>query len=146
MDKIDPEVARNVWQRVQGNAPRQMDLQGFLVGEMRLNAEYARLLRRPGLHAATLRQMQEESRLAVAVLQGICRLTGQNCRPKLPGQKKEELPETVLRRCYGQNLSLAKQYQGLTQDGEYGHAFSWLQQQKHRQCLALLQILGGGEK
>lgn len=146
MDKIDPEVARNVWQRVQGNTPRQMDLQGFIVGEMRLHAAYGRLLRRPGVHAALLRQLQEESRVAVAVLQGICRLTGQNCRPKLPPQQKEELPETVMRRCYGQNLSLAKQYQSLVQDAEYGHAFSWLQQQKYRQCMALLQILGGGEK
>lgn len=145
MEMINPDTAKAVWQRVQSTS-RPPELQGLLLSELRMNAEYARLLRKPGTNAAALRQMQEQSKLAISVLRGICRLTGQNCRIKLPPQQKEELPLTVLRRCYGQNLTAAGQYQTLAQNAEYGHAFSWLQQQKYQHALTLLQIIGSEEK
>lgn len=151
MEQYDDQMARRVWQRVQGDVPpappaREEDaVLALLAGELAAAAAYTQLARRwEGKEAALLRTLAEEERAHAACLRGILfLLTGR--RPKLTAPVPLREPaEVALRRCYAQTLQAAREYEARTASREFGPAFIQLAQEEKAHCQQLLTLLGRG--
>ena len=145
MDKIDPEKARQVWQRVQSTAstPREQGLTELIVQEWTNAATYLQLSRRmQGKSAIDLRKIHEQEMSNAACLKGIYTLlTGSRPTIRATPQKAEN-PEAVLRHCYGQEMRCLAQYEARRTDPEYGQVFARLATQKQEHCRLVLALLG----
>ena len=151
METIDRQTAARVWERVTASAhPAQWsieDLHELISQEWASAATYLQLSRRvQGSHSATLRRMFQQEQAHAACLKGICNLiTGTTPTvhsPKLP----QEPVETILRRCYGQQMRCLARYEARSSDPEYGQIFARLAEQERQQCHQLLEILGSLKK
>lgn len=146
MDKIDPEKAQRVWQRVQSTAPTTPREQGFpeLIAQEWTNAStYLQLSRRMhGKSVNTLRKLHEQEMSNVACLKGIYTLiTGSRPVVRAVTPTPED-PGNALRRCYGQEMRCLAQYESRTSDPEYGQVFVRLATQKQEHCRLVLELLG----
>ena len=144
MEKIDPEKARQVWQRVQSTTPpREHGLPELILLEWTNATAYLQLARQlPGKVAAALRFIHQQEMGNAACLKGIYTLlTGQRpaikAIPPTPGD-----PEKVLRNCYGQEMRCLAQYEARRPDPEYGQVFARLAAQKQEHCRLVLELLG----
>ena len=146
MENYDPEAAARVWQRVQGNASQNEDmnsLPAMIAGEWWDAATYLRLSRQfSGKEAGILRKMFEEEQSHAACLKGIYTLlTGQQLVTQTPPAQQERLSAT-LRRCYGREMQCLAQYEKWSDHRDYGPVFLRLAQQERAHCAALLELLG----
>ena len=145
MKDFNEEMARRVWQRVQGEAePVQSlgNLQALLAGEVDAAAVYARLGKAFPEKAAVFRKLSEDCRKMADCLVGIRFLeSGQRSKAK-PLPAKTERIDTLLRRCYFRCLQSAEQYGQRKYSREYGSVFAALMEKKQEHCLILLEILG----
>lgn len=146
MDKIDPEKARQVWQRVQGatpTAPREQGLSELVVLEWTNATAYLQLSRHtPAKIAASLRHIHQQEMGNAACLKGIYTLlTGKKPAIKAVPPAPDS-PDKVLRRCYGQEMHCLAQYEARRTDPEYGQVFARLAAQKQEHCRLVLELLG----
>ena len=145
MDNYDAELAARVWQRVRGEPPAEAgpgNLRFLIAAEEAAAAAYSRLLRRMPGKAALLRRMAEDSRRHGTWLRGICRLTGEGIPGRVPQKPRQETAVSALRKCYGQNLKTAGEYDARADDPEYGHAFAAMAEKKREHCRLILELLG----
>ena len=145
MNKIDPEKASQVWQRVQGQTldPKE-GLQELISREWEVASACLQLSRRlSGRESMLLRQLYEKEQGHVASLKGIYILiSGQ--RPHVRGVTAAVgFPEVELRRCYGKQMQNLAEYERRSTHPEYGYAFQILARQEREHCHLLLEILGG---
>ena len=141
MDQVDQQMAQRVWQRVRGE-PEKPGLSGLILAEYQAAADYQLLQRRIPAKAALFRQLYEDVRRHSACLMGIRALQGATGKkPVLPKPKEEPLP-IMLRRCCGQSMKTAADYQSRTADPEYGAIFADLAREKQRHLRLLLEIVG----
>ena len=141
MDHIDQQMAQRVWQRVRGE-PGKTSLSGLILAEYQAAADYQNLQRRIPSKAALFRQLYEDVRRHSACLMGIRQLQGAGGKkPVLPKPKEEPLP-ILLRRCCGQCMKTAADYQSRATDPEYGAVFTNLAREKQRHLRLLLEIIG----
>lgn len=147
MEKIDPEKARSVWQRVQNTAPgtpREQGLTELIALEWTGAATYLLLSRRlQGKAASTLRAIHQQEMANVACLKGIYTLLTGNRPVVRANAPTPENPDTVLRSCYGREMRILAQYESRSADPEYGQVFTRLAIQKREHCRLVLELLGG---
>ena len=148
MNTIDPEKAARVWERVQAtNQPKEQGLLGMIAREWTDATTYLQLSRRfQGKDSATLRRMYEEEQGHAACLKGIYTLiTGTRPVVKAAPPAAQD-PETVLRRCYGQEMQCLAEYETRSQDKEYGPVFARLAAQEREHCRMILELIGNLKK
>ena len=144
MERIDPKMEAEVWQRVQGDVAvaKSKSSQAMLLREHGLWSAYSRLVKQLPEQSGMLKRMAEQSRQDMACLRGIGLL---NDKPSgvLPAAKPVlEPPEVTLRRCYGNALQMGAIYDDMSADREYGCAYGFLASRKREQCCQILQLLG----
>ena len=143
MERIDPQVAKRVWQRVQGD---EMSVRSLLAAERRCHGAYRQLKRMLPGKSRSLQQLEESCGLRIRCLLGIDNLLTGVRTSELPLKPRQETAEGLLRHCYQQSASLAADYQRRGEHPEYGGVFTELAGQMRQQCMKLLEILGSMEK
>ena len=146
MKNYDPKTAARVWDRVQGAAAPPADAQvilGLIAEEMLDAASYLRLSRKlPPPQAAIARQLSQQEQSHISCLKGVYTLiTGSKAIVSAP-TVSDDLPEIVLRRCYGREMRCLSQYESRMGDPQYGHIFRTLARQEQEHCHRILELLG----
>lgn len=147
MKEIDSQKAARVWQRVQGEgyppAAKSGQYPALIQDQWQLSMLYLQLSRKmPSKDGAVLLRLAREARAAAVCLRGICILTaGQGPAPSAQPEGGATV-EVLLRRGYGQELRLLKEYEARCGDAEYGAAFSALVQRAQEHCCKLLELIG----
>ena len=149
MEKFDPEMAKRVWQRVQGETEPVTDpiptasVQALAAAELEQAGRFLQLSGqlRTG-EKALLRRLYEEEKGHAALLRGIQTMTAGKCPAMRSAPAKQTAPEVTLRKCYGAALRAAKEYENRASDPEYGPAFAALARQERSHCALILEILG----
>lgn len=139
------EKSRQVWQRVQGEAPPpdHHKIPEMIAEEKKDAAAYLHLSHRfGGKEGAMLRRMFEEEQVHISCLRGIYRLcTGE--RPQIPSPPPPpEETAVMLRRCYGREMRALTAYERRADDPEYGPVFAQIAQQEREHCKNILHLMG----
>lgn len=150
--EYDTRKEARVWQRVQSErqeaAPRQdSHLPALILEQMQLSAAYLQLARHyAGKDGAELMRLAREAKAQAVCLKGILTLiAGQS--PETGGMPPQvSTMEAMLRRCYGKELRLAKEYENRCGDGEYGPVFQRMAQRGREHCCTVLELIGKREK
>lgn len=143
MEKIDQQMAKRVWQRVQGEG---FSVRPMLAAERRCNSALQHLRRMLPGKGRAWQQLEEGCRQRIRCLLGIDnQLTGERLK-ELPLKPRQETPQGLLRHCYQQSVALMAEYQRWGDHPEYGGVFTEFAGQMRQQCIKLLEILGDMEK
>lgn len=145
MEKIDPQVAAKVWQRVRGNekAVETVSIQTMVAWEKETEAILLWLSRRLPEKGYAWQQMIADTRRHIACLQGIRQLNGEKPGAYAAGKPMSGEPGPWLRRCYGQCLRVGGQYASRAEDAQYGCVYGDMARTKKRHCALILEVLGG---
>ena len=139
--KIDAKMQAQVWQRVQGE-PVTVPEQRLLLLEMETAVQIQALMGYFPGKRQVLQGLLGQTQQHIACLQGIWYLR-QGGSPSLqPGKLRERDGAAILRKCYVNCVSLVNFYGQKENDPEYGIVFGLLGEEKGRQGMALLQLLG----
>ena len=147
--EYDTRKAERVWQRVQGEerestAPRHSEnLPALIMEQLQLAEIYRQLAYRcSGREGTMYMGLAREAKAQAVCLKGILKLvTGKNPEIAIPPQQIG-LADTVLRRCYGQELRLMTEYENRRGDGEYGPVFERMAIRSRDHCCTLLEMIG----
>ena len=149
MENYDPEMAKRVWQRVQGETAQETvsavppSAQALAAAELEQASRFLRLSGQlPGREKALLRRLYEEEKSHAGILRGIQLLTAGKCPAMKMAAAHPMEPEVALRKCYGAALRAEKEYENRAADPEYGPAFAELARQERIHCVLLLEVLG----
>lgn len=143
MEHYDAQMAQRVWQRVRGEAEAPKgNVPRFLLQEAEAAGAYSSLSRQLTERSGSLKQLLSDVRRHMACLRGIRYLTTGDRPAEQPLKPRQEAVDTVLRRCYFQNLKLAADYRSCGDDPEYGYVFSSMADTKKAHCAVLLEIIG----
>lgn len=145
MEKIDPQVAAKVWQRVRGNEKpaEPVGIQALVAREKETEAILQWLLRRLPEKSYALQQLIADTRRHIACLQGIRQLNGEKIGAYSAGKPLSGEPVPLLRKCYSLCLQVGARYAARVEDEQYGGVFGDMARTKRRHCAMLLEILGG---
>lgn len=139
MENYDAQMAKRVWQRVQGKPEAPVQPFSPLAAEEASLAEtYRALFKRT--KNPRLQELASAAGENALCLKGICRMTGQPNPQAAAAQ--DRTVEITLRRCYGRTLVQTARYESLAADPEYGAAFSAMAAVSRSQCVRLLRVLG----
>lgn len=144
MEHYDPNKAQQVWQRVTGQEPEQLqNMQALAVAELNEAAVYWLLSQQlQGKERSMLRRIFEEDQAHAACLKGIHYFVQDqplSVRPVLPA------PETLviaLRKSYARKRNALQAYISRASDSQYGCVFRILAQEEEQHCKTILQIVG----
>lgn len=151
METIDRQTAARVWERVTSRTQEPHwsieELHDLITQEWTNAATYLQLSRWvQGSHSAALRRLFQQEQAHAACLKGICNLiTGTIPTVHAPKLSQEPV-ETILRRCYGQQMRCLARYEARSSDPEYGQVFARLADQERQHCHQLLELLGSLKK
>jgi hypothetical protein len=149
MMEIDSRKEARVWQRLQAekqegkNQSHGENLQALVMEQLQLSAVYSHLARVcPGRDGAVFMRLAREAKIQALCLKGILKLiTGQN--PSVAATPPQSsLSEAMLRRCYGQELRLLREYESRCTDTEYGPVFDRMAGRNREHCAALMELIG----
>lgn len=145
--EYDAQKAARVWQRVQeGKQPpvRQGEpLAALILEHMQLSSLYMQMSRqRSGQESTVLMGLARQARMQAACLRGIVALTGGNNPAFSPTPMPNTAPDALLRRCYGQELRLLREYENRREDPEYGPVYDRLAHREQEHCCTLLELIG----
>lgn len=145
MERIDPQVAAKVWQRVRGNGqPAGPEgIQTMVAREKELEAILLWLLRRLPDKSYALQQLIADTRRHIACLQGIRQLNGEKPGVYSAGKNLSGEPGPLLRKCYSLCLQVGARYAARAEDEQYGGVFGDMARTKRRHCATILEIMGG---
>lgn len=148
--EFDGQKAARVWQRVQGQQTEQPGskccdhLQGLIMDQLTLSSMYLQLSRQfSGRDGATMMRLARESRAQAACMRGVLMIAGAQMPGAGPVPVQSGSMDAMLRRCYGQELRLLKEYENRKTDGEYGPVFDRMAGRSREHCCALLELAGG---
>ena len=145
MEKIDPQMAASVWQRVRGKETPEENpgVQTLIAWEKETEGVLLWLAKRLPEKNYALQQMIGDTRRHLSCLYGIRQLSGEKAGAYTPGKLNSADPGAMLRRCYGQCLRAGAQYASRSEDGQDGCVFGDMARTKRRHCALILEILGG---
>ena len=149
MNEFDTQKAARVWQRVQGEmqapaAPQHSDnLPALIMEQLQLSAAYLQLSRQvSGREGAEFMRLAREAIAQAVCLKGILSLmTGQPSETGI-GPVQLSTLDAMLRRCYGRELRLLKEYDSRRTDAEYGPVFERMGERAREHCCAVLELIG----
>ena len=149
MMEIDARKEARVWQRVQGEKQepavqnRGDNLPALIMEQLQLSAAYSHLSRiYPGRDGTVFMRLAREARNQGVCLKGILKLmTGQN--PSVATAPPQiSAPDAMLRRCYGQELRLLREYESRCADPEYGPVFDRMASRNREHCGTVMELIG----
>ena len=144
MERVDPQKAARVWQRVHTENPSpEQGLLSLIAQEWADASTYLQLSRRlQGKSATVLRTLYEQEQTHLACLKGIYTLiTGTHPKVASVPLPQEDIEQT-LRRCYGRAMRCLAAYEARSTDPEYGPVFARLADREREHCRLLLELLG----
>ena len=144
MERIDPQKAARVWQRVQGESNVNEGILKELILEESMTATGWKQLARnsQGQRRQMLEQMERQGRERIACMRGICDLlTGK--KPEVPNLPQPHTSAQALMRAgYGRLMKCLARYEALQADTTYGPAFVPMVAQTRDHCRNTLALLG----
>ena len=139
MEQYDAQMARRVWQRVTGT---RESVGSLIAGESQCVAVCRRLAKQTGDRNGQWKALEEQCQQHIRCLRGIGYLVSGKPEGELPLKPRQETVAGLLRTGYLQCVKLTREYRRWAEDEEYGVCFRCLADQKQRQSLAFLDILG----
>ncbi len=147
MEKVDKQMERRVWQRVQSRQemppqPRQESLKPWILVAQETTAVLRALqLQLIGKQWDGLRQLERDSSRMVHTLRGISAMEGQIVRLS-PIPTPKEMPRRALEKCFHRTRRLREELERRCGDGEYSPVFRVLADQCAQLCTALAEMIG----
>lgn len=147
MEKLDQEMQKRVWQRVQQGMPGKElpsrgNLKAWLLLARENTASYRQLARQiSGNPKERLRRLEQQSRQWTECARGLCRLRGEDVK-SVPAKPPQEPPRRMLEKCWNRELRLWREARSLDCDPEYGPVYSRMADQAMERCMGLLELLG----
>jgi len=145
----DTQKAARVWQRVQtekqemNTAQRGDHLPALIIEQLQLSAVYLQLSRQlPGRDGAVFVRLAREAKGQAACLKGILVLMDGPAAELSCAPAQFSTMDAMLRRCYGKELRLLKEYENRQTDPEYGSVFARLAERGREHCWVLLELIG----
>ena len=142
MERIDPQTAKRVWQRVQGE---DVSVRPMLSAERRCLADFQQLQRLLAEKNRQLRLLASHCQQRIRCLMGIDSLLTGTSMPDVPLNPRQETPQGLLRHCYQQSVNLAGEYQRRGEHPEYGPVYLELAKQMRQQCIQILELIATAE-
>ena len=148
MEKVDKQMEKRVWQRVQGRQeiaaplPRQETIKPWvLVAQENTAVLRALQLQLIGKQWEGLRRLEAESARTVHTLRGLCLLQGENIRLS-PTPTPKELPRRALEKSFHRTRRLGDEMKKRIDDPEYGPVFHSLARRAEDHCATLAELIG----
>ena len=145
----DTQKTARVWERVQAEKqetakPQQGDhLPSLIMEQLQLSAIYLQLARQlPGKDGAVFVRLARETRAQAACLKGILALMIGQVPEITAAPVPYSTMEAMLRRCYGKELRLLKEYESRLSDAEYGPVFDRLVNRGREHCWVVSELIG----
>lgn len=149
MDKVDKQMERRVWQRVQSRqepaeqslSPQDKLKPWVLVAQENTAVLRALQLQLIGKQWEGLRRLEGDSGRMVYTLRGLCQLLGEPVRLS-PVPTPKEPPRRALEKCFHRTRRLREEMLRRGAAGEYGIVFANLAQSCGELCTAFAEMLG----
>ena len=147
MDKVDKQMERRVWQRVQSRQevappPRQESLKPWiLVAQENTAVLRALQLQLIGKQWDGLRQLERDSARIVHTLRGISAMQWQVVHLN-PVPTPKEIPRRALEKSFHRTRRLREEMERRGTDGEYGHVFRILADKCAELGTVLAEMIG----
>lgn len=141
---MEDDRQMKIWSRVRGGPGNTIgNLQPLLALALGEAAVFGRLQRQmPGGAQGQLRILREEELAHARCIRGIGMLCGIGPMKVGVAPVKQERPETMLRRSYGNALRAMREYGDRAGDPEYGPVFRWMERCEAEHCAVLAQLMG----
>jgi hypothetical protein len=147
MDKLDKQMEKRVWQRVQSRQeisppPRQESLKPWILVAQETTAVLRSLqLQLIGKQWDGLRQLERDSARMVHTLRGISAMQGQIVHLN-PIPTPKEIPRRALEKSFHRTRRLREELERRCADGEYGFVFRNLVGKCDDLSTALAEMIG----
>jgi len=147
MEKVDKQMERRVWQRVQSRpdapaAPARESLKPWVPVAQENTAVFRSLqLQLIGKQWEGLRRLESDSARMVQTLRGICILQGETVRLN-PIPTPKELPRRALEKSFHRTRRLREEMEKRCADPEYGVVFHSLTRKCDDLCAAIAEMIG----
>ncbi len=149
MEKVDKQMEKRVWQRVQSRKPdsespeRPRDNLKSCILTAQENAAACRdlSLQLIGKQWEPLRRMEQESLRMMHSLRGICLLRGEGVKVT-PLMQPRDQPRRALEKCFRRSRRLWEEMENRSGDPECGPVFRRLARQAEEHCAVLTELLG----
>jgi hypothetical protein len=148
MEKVDKQLEKRVWQRVQSRPepsaplPRQDKLKPWvLVAQENTAVLRALQLQLIGKQWEGLRRLEQDSSRMVYTPRGLCLLLGENVR-LAPVPTPKEPPRRALEKCFHRTRRLREEMEKRCGDVEYGLVYQSLMRKCDDLCAAIAEMIG----
>ena len=148
MEKVDKQLEKRVWQRVQSRQepaaplPRQEKLKPWvLVAQENTAVLRALQLQLIGKQWEGLRRLEQDSARMVYTLRGLGMLLDENIRLS-PVPTPKEVPRRALEKCFHRTRRLRDEMEKRSGDGEYGPVYQSLMRKCDDLCAAIAEMIG----
>ena len=148
MDKVDKQMEKRVWQRVQSRQEttmpplRQESLKPWVPVAQENTAVFRALqLQLIGKQWEGLRKMEADSGRMVQALRGICLMQGETVRLN-PVPTPKEAPRRALEKSFHRTRRLRDEMEKRCADPEFGVVFRSLARRGEDLCAAIAEMLG----
>ena len=148
MEKVDKQMERRVWQRVQSRQeppaqiPRRESIKPWILVAQENSAVFRALqLQLIGKPWETLRRLETESTRMVQSLRGISAMEGEILRLN-PVPTPKELPRRALEKSFHRTRRLWDEMEKRSADPEYGVVYRNLTGKAEDLCAALAELIG----
>jgi hypothetical protein len=147
MEKVDKQMEKRVWQRVQSRpdtpaALTRDSLKPWVLVAQENTAVFRSLqLQLIGKQWEGLRRMEGDSARMVQALRGVCILQGENIR-LTPIPTPKELPRRALEKSFHRTRRLREEMQKRCGDAEYAPVFQSLTRKCDDLCAAIAEMIG----
>ena len=139
MEQYDSKMAQRVWQRVKGT---RESVGALMAAESQCVGICRALARQMPEKSGQIKALEEQCQQHIRCLKGIEYLVSGSHGGHLPLKPRQETRAGLLRAGYLQCIKAAREYRRWAEDEEYGLCFQLLADQKQRQSLTFLEILG----
>lgn len=144
MEHYDPQMAKRVWQRVQGgSAAPGADLARVLTAQQELLGIYRQLAKALPDKAALFRELWEQTHRQWLCLSGVRLLTLGGRPAQTPLSASANTADALLRKAWTKIWQLLQLYgAAAAAGGEYGFVYALLQEQSQGHARTILELLG----
>ena len=148
MEKVDKQMERRVWQRVQSRqdpplpSPRQESLKPWVLVAQENTAVLRSLqLQLIGKQWEGLRRLENDSSRMVQTLRGLCQMQGEMVRLN-PVPTPREVPRRALEKSFHRTRRLREEMAKRCAEGEFAIVFQSLARKCEDLCAALAEMIG----
>lgn len=148
MEKVDKQMEKRVWQRVQSRQEatpppvRQDSLKPWVLVAQENTAVLRSLqLQLIGKQWEGLRRLEVDSGRLVQTLRGICQMQGESIRLS-PVPTPKEVPRRALEKSFHRTRRLREEMVKRCADGDFGIVFQSLARKCEDLCAALAEMIG----